>query len=583
MAIPALTGWVATLITGTTGTGKSMVGEHLCELEYLNRGDKIVDLQNNKYLEGIGFMRRTRIPKFQNTIEKIKQVADDELRAKIEKIENGFPIEVYHPLAVGVPSRLPPAVKLYTIPVDFFGNEDVLRVITNDSLSDAAYTAISQNIEKVSLDESLPAVPLRILESVEKKILKTTGMGVPLFFYTDMSKTASTANRPFLKIKNLGIFSSRMFPHCLTDEKLRSILLDRETITIFSTRWINERHKKMKWAINLWLLVKIREIAKEIGGGIVVYIREGRELFPSGHQNDKAKKVLAEIAEDIVKDCRKAGLRLVIDTQSEDDLPSGVLSQCSHRFIMRHDVQTGKLFDILANTPGLSRNHIENIRKLHNYRFYVSYPGCSIERNPLRGNTLNYKFSDHLEERENELQLMYEVYEPDSWYKTKPVLDMLKADWKATAEAKTKKIQKLHEAEEIRITAKLLGFNTENDLKVLKWMYQHGNVARGFMEVFHGVSGMSKSTCHAALGRLAARNMIEQLDNGDYVLTPAGADFVEANIDAFFTEKELEEYRKKKAELFKAGKEEKKAKTRKRRKTKPKRQEPPKFAGMVEA
>jgi len=46
--------WTHAGIFGTTGTGKSVLGETLCEIEYL-KGKKIIDLQNDRTMESVGF------------------------------------------------------------------------------------------------------------------------------------------------------------------------------------------------------------------------------------------------------------------------------------------------------------------------------------------------------------------------------------------------------------------------------------------------------------------------------------------------------------------------------------------------
>ena len=52
--------WTHMGIFGTTGVGKSTLAELICELEHHNNKMKIIDLQNNKYLEVCSFMSPTR-------------------------------------------------------------------------------------------------------------------------------------------------------------------------------------------------------------------------------------------------------------------------------------------------------------------------------------------------------------------------------------------------------------------------------------------------------------------------------------------------------------------------------------------
>lgn len=198
-------------IFGTTGTGKSYLAELLCELGYLNEHKKIVDLTNDRYIEVAGFLQPNRRKSFQGNI----------LKASNGKIKaHGFPTEIFHPIVNFLPEKLPPCMKMYSIPMDFFAYEEVLRVLTNDSMGDASYVALAQEIEKLDKTESLPAVPNRILETVSQKVLRTTGMGeIPLFFYFDAGTSATSANRPLLKAKDVGIFSSANFDYALSEKK----------------------------------------------------------------------------------------------------------------------------------------------------------------------------------------------------------------------------------------------------------------------------------------------------------------------------------------------------------------------------
>lgn len=305
-------------ITGSTGTGKSTIGEFICETEYLN-DMKIIDLQNNKYMECIGFAKPNRVEDL-NVLNFLDEKTIPE-RLKLI-LKNGFPIDIYHPIVKNMPSRFPDILKLYALPLDMFAYEEVLRVLTNDSFGYASYVSLAKEIRDVKDEESFPVLLKKIVESVDMKVIKSYGMGkVPLYTISDSSQTAFSVSRPLNDMIDLGIFCSRNFKHSMTDQKLKGILHDRKTITGFTFRYMEDRYKKLKWGMNLYFLLKIRDIAKEIGGGIFIYLREGRELFPHSRSRDPAKKVLSEIAEDVIKDCRKSGVKIMIDTQSPFDVP----------------------------------------------------------------------------------------------------------------------------------------------------------------------------------------------------------------------------------------------------------------------
>src|SRR3990170_8784575 len=131
-------------ILGTTGSGKDMLGEQLLETDYLKEGRKIIDLQNNKYIEGVGFLKQSKFPHFNKWFK---------TNAPNIKRPDGFPTEIWHPIvdpkSVEFPNRLPPCIKLYSIPLEFFTHENVLKILTNDSLTDSSYTALTEEIKKL--------------------------------------------------------------------------------------------------------------------------------------------------------------------------------------------------------------------------------------------------------------------------------------------------------------------------------------------------------------------------------------------------------------------------------------------------
>jgi DNA helicase HerA-like ATPase len=477
-------------IFGSTGVGKSTVAELICEIEYLNNRRKIIDLQNNKYLEVCSFVGPTRNRRFVSNLRKFTG-------GKIKP--RGFPTEVYHPIVTALKSKFPEIIKLYTLPIDFFAYEEVLKVITNDTLGDAAYVSLTQEIEKLAKNDSLPALPTKILESLNRKILKTEGMGVPLYFFYDSSMSASSANRPILKVKDMGVFSSANYEHCLTDRRLVEIIRDHRTITGFSTRWIDQKHRKVKLAINLYLLMKIRDMAKRAGGGTIVYIREAREIFPNPRYSDKSLKVLGELAEDMIKDCRKAGIRLILDSQTPWDLPEGVLDQLSLKIIFRHDRRESEILDMYKGTSSLDRDRLKNIKKLKNYRFYISSANFPVGANSFSGIALDYKLSGHLEERQDELSTIRSSFPKANWYDTKEFVHSLKQDWLQTYQRHSLKFNRRYVEDNEKVTARSMGISA-SELRILRYLYLNRDKKHTlFKEVQNNIGAARRgpsSRCH---------------------------------------------------------------------------------------
>lgn len=517
MALGNLPKWTHIGIFGTTGVGKSTLGELICEIEQRNNKMKIIDLQNNKYLEVCSFMTPTRNKMFRKNMKKhgIKP--------------SGFKTDVFHPIVKGLPSKLPEIIKMYTLPVDFFAYEEVLRVLTNDTLGDAAYVGLTQEVEKLKKGDSFPALPAKILEGLDKKILKTNGLGnVPMFFHFDSASSASSANRPLLKVKNVGVFSSADHKYCFSDKSMINLLKDKETITGFSTRWIDSRHKKIKLAINLYLLMKIRDLSKKSGGNIIVYVREARELFPNSRTTDKALKVLGEIAEDMIKDCRKAGIHLILDTQTPWDLPDGVLDQLSLKFLFRHDKRESDIMEMYLGSPSLDRERIKNLKRLRNFKFYVSAPDIPFSSNPYNGLSLDYKLSDHLEERDNEISFIKRSYPDMEFYNTSDYLDSLRSDWRKTHEKYSDGFNKRYANDEEKSNARSMGISL-SEFRVIKYVCKYKDIKEFTFKELQNNIGLAKSTASDCMDKLNNNGFIRRGEKGTVIILDSLRDFIKTN------------------------------------------------------
>lgn len=516
---------------GTTGAGKSLLLEQNGEIEYINNRKKIIDLINDQYIEGVSWVNPTRIKKFINFFQYSGIKLKNGFRAK----PMGFPTEIYHPLCEKLPNKIPPNLIPYTLPLDFFAYEEVLRVLSNDSLQDSALVSITQEIERLKDEDSFSVVPAKISDAVGRKILKTKGFqNTPLYFHFDASQSASSASRPLLKAKNLGIFSSRHFPLILDDQKIRSMLLDRDTISVFSTKFIDQRYNKMKLAINTYLLLKIRDLAKGVGKTIV-YLREARKLFPNSRTNDKSLKVLSEFAGSMAKDCRKSGIELYLDTQQPNDMPDEVMSQVSTMFIFRHDNKIADVREFYNKKPGLHDHHINNITRLKKRRFYVSSSNFDADDNEAEGNIVQFKFSDHLEAEEDEFRLLARKYPRNTWKSSNPMKRALAEEWRGSSKKIRKRFDIMIESEEESQSAKRLNM-TPAEFKIVVYLYNRQK--RGHTLVSHKEITLSTyiagSTLTDNLKRLEIRGFVrEDEETKKKEMTKAAIEFVEDNYGYF--------------------------------------------------
>jgi DNA-binding MarR family transcriptional regulator len=516
-------------VFGSTGVGKSILAELLCEAEMINNGKKIVDLTNNRFLEGVSWCNPTRIRPFRDKLREIRRIAS---KPEIFR-ERGLDTEIFHPICSTLPKKLPPNFRLYTLPIDFFAYEEVLRVITNDSISDSAMISLIQHIEKITDTDSFSIIPAKIMESVEQKTLKTRGFqDVPVYFFFDSSQSASSANRPLLKVKNLGIFSSRNFPYVLDDSVIRESLKDSSKVTVFSTRFIDQRHFKIKLAINMYILMKLRDLNKGTGD-TVVYIREARELFPNQKTNDRSLKVLGEQAESMAKDVRKAGITMLLDTQSPSDLPDGVLDQISTKYIFRCDKRLTEIIEEFRGMKPLDDERVKNIKSLRNHHFYVTGSNILPSINKFNGIVVQYKISDHLEKDENELDLLKKRWKKSEWFQTKPYLELLAKEWKGSTEKMGKKYEYHFKTEAQKSLAAQLGI-TWTELKVFRYLHRHPDKEfHSFTEVKRAC-GLAPSTANNALARMHDRGFVfkDKETNNKYALTETGKEFIKEHIAA---------------------------------------------------
>lgn len=519
--------WTHAGVFGTTGVGKSTLCELLCELQYLNKKSKIIDLQNNKYIEAIGFMIPTRIERFKRYFE---ERMNFEVKGKSLK-PRAFPVEIYHPIVKGLPQSLPACFKLYTLPIDFFTYEDVLRVLTNDDLSYPAYTDITQAVAKIKNKESFYGVPAQIAESVNKKIVRFLGLlKVPFYIYKGSTdKSAPGASRPLFDLARLGIFGSVNSDTALTNERLRNILRNRKTITAFSLKFLEEqRYAKLKASINLYLLHKIIENSKSVGGNIILYARDASELWPNPRAtSDRGLKVLGERAEDSIKDCRKAGVKVIADVQSATMLAPGVVKELGTRFILRHHVKIEELMEFYAESPGINdKEWVKNIKCLINYRYYISKEGLGIEDNPLEGKAIKFKFSGHLRENENELKFLRKIIPKAEWKRTYPSIKGLADEWRETYRKRYKgALERGYNYDMERVRVKKYGLAVSQSRIIIslhKRIVKNGE--NNFIRLKNLYTGlkMKRTTCQSALEKLSNVGHVSRDGKGQVKLTDGG-------------------------------------------------------------
>lgn len=557
---------------GQTRMGKDVIIEYL--IENLHRlGYKIIDITNDDFIESAGFSIPCNIRPMLNYMKRIRIEGSDKTFWDYYKNFTGLKVEVYHPLIMkGIRSTLPPNFRLFTLPISFFTERTNIRILTDDNVSDGTVSKIVQFVEKLKKGKTFTNVLSVVVDSKDVKYsVEEYGAGnvrSKVFLYTDTSQSLDAILRPFRNMLKYGIFSSdnftyevdgKVFNPVLTDKKLKEIILDKKTITVFSTKWLGTKDERVKIAILNHILWRIKTVVSELysrGKRVptVILIREARKFFPNKDSREPYKKILADNAEDIGKGIAKAHCHLVLNTQEPNDLPDGLLSQIGVQFIFRINRKEHEIKEQFRGQFLLTNEHIKRIRTLENHRFYMSFSPEFIDYsevdfslipdflpndvthfiNPLKGNKLLYKFTGHLSESQDDMNIFAYKYREDTWFKVRPHQEALASEWKDKSEREMKIAEKRYQISLKNAMAKKLGFTSIYAVKILyglvKLMEENGRNPVTWTEI-RNLTGVAKTTITDILNRFENEGIVERHveTKGDVILTDSGFDLYNEN------------------------------------------------------
>ena len=307
-------------IFGSTGSGKSSVGEYLAESFYEHTGDKVIDFMDEGRLESAFY----RFP--EDRPELLRVIRAMGLKPK------AFPVEVLYPryCGKGTVKQVPEYFHMFTLPLSDLTVDDLRLLMQTPSREWTFITEImlDRALNEVTEDDDLPTLIRNIMSQLRKGIITLGEDTVPL----GDRRVLYPIIRRLHELDSLGIVTAASDPRCLN---LPKILRNREVITSFSV--FNIGSVKMRYAVWSYLLRKILEV-KRLEWNLprtVLFIRECRNLAPSklGVFTDAVytKRNLARIA----REGRDASLRLLVDSQRFLDVDIDVRSQLDFLILLR--------------------------------------------------------------------------------------------------------------------------------------------------------------------------------------------------------------------------------------------------------
>ena len=257
-------------------------------------------------------------------------------------------------------------------------------------------------------------------------------------------------------------------------------------------------------------------------------------MFPSSRMTDKSTRILSENSEDLVKECRKANIHLICDTQSPFDMNDNVQDQFDLKFIFRLGRKEGDLVEMFNGIPSMDKERIKQIKRLRNFRFFISHPDAPLSWNNFQGITLDYKISDHLEKMDDEITMLGRKFPREEWYESKKYVDMLRSDWMRTYNKYKGNFERLHVEDQNKSTAKLMGI-AASDYRVLIYFFDNAKKSKIKFKELQTNTGIPQGTMGDSLDRLEYKGLISRdgKKDGWIRITDSGRDFIKENEEKF--------------------------------------------------
>lgn len=143
---------------------------------------------------------------------------------------------------------------------------------------------------------------------------------------------------------------------------------------------------------------------------------------------------------------------------------------------------------------------------------------------------MDYKLSDHLEEKEDELGVIARTEPKTAWYKTESYIHALKQNWMGTYEKQKGKFERMHVEDQEKLKAKTLGVAV-SDMRIIIYMFKNKQKQPIKFKEIRTNTGMPKRTCEDSLTRMEYRGFIIKDAGGKVKFTKSGLEFVQENLE----------------------------------------------------
>jgi len=306
-------------IFGTTGSGKSSIGEYLAET-FFDAGEKVIDFFDEGRLENAFY----RFAEDKSELLKV---------LKARKLQpRDFPCEVYFPRYCGkeVTRRVPEYFKPFTLPLSDLSTDDLktLMGLRAHEWTFAGEAMIDRALAEIEPEDEFYTLIEKVIQSLKQGVIRFDEEEIPI----GDRRSVFPLVRRLYELQQLGIISSATDPRCID---FKQVLADKEQITSFTVYQIASI--RIRYGIWAYLLRKILD-TKRVNVGLprtVLFIREVRNLAPAklGVFADAVytRRNLARVA----REGRDVSIRLLVDSQRFLDVDIDVRSQLEFLILLR--------------------------------------------------------------------------------------------------------------------------------------------------------------------------------------------------------------------------------------------------------
>jgi hypothetical protein len=389
-------------IFGTTGSGKSSIGEYLAETFY-DASEKVIDFFDEGRLENAFY----RFPEDRPELIRVNRKLIPDWKPR------SFPVEVWFPRYCGkeVTRQVPEYFKAFTLPLSDLSTDDLktLMGLRAHEWTFAGEAMIDRALAEIEPEDDFWVLIEKVLQGLKRGIIRFDDEEIPI----GDRRSVFPMVRRLYELQQMGIISSHEDPRCID---FKQLLADKDQITSFTVYQIASI--RVRYGIWAYLLRKILD-TKRVNVGLprtVLFIREVRNLAPSklGVFADATytRRNLARIA----REGRDVSIRLLVDSQRFMDVDIDLRSQIEFLILLRiywSDVQEATSSVFMDWSTQLKIQRLE--------RGVGCFIGRGMYRYPV---TLPVSLSKHKQENQHLFQVCEQYGVPLLEYRPEAILGM---------------------------------------------------------------------------------------------------------------------------------------------------------------